>query len=484
MISLKVAPTKNNRITSRFGGRANSSGGTSFHAGTDLGAIKPGQVGDAIYAAQDGVVKFAGVNGSYGNCVIIEHTRDLFCTLYGHLDRIDVNVGRQVLAGNVIGTMGNTGISTGAHLHFEMRTVLYKNWAGSYGTISKTKCVDPEPYLTRLGASAQEIPYQEFPSTYNFEYERLILDQNQIQRHETLYGRKYRIMVFDENGNGVDVTDLHVTFDCTKTFTMDNSMSIITIYNLNALTEGKIIESGVRVTIEAGYEGAFGLIYDGDIIQVIRSRENGTDFVATIVAMDGERFLNSGFTAFTMTRGQTKRDIVEQLSNSAANPAKLGNISESYNESKYIRGKVVFGMAKEYLNQLAKTEGANFYMENGAVNLVRLKDFPTDQLIKLDPSSGLIGTPQQTDNGVNFKCLLTPRIKINSLVQIDAKYVLERQYSDGSEQGRILDKDGVYRIIEATYSGDNRGSDWYVNCTAVSQSAGDLPQILAVQLMG
>lgn len=300
--------------------------------------------------------------------------------------------------------------------------------------------------------------------------------------YEKLFGRKYRVMVFDKNGDGIDVSELHVIFDLTKTITLDNSVSIVTIYNLNAYTEGKLIENAQRVTIEAGYEGNCGLLFDGDVIQPIRYKENGTDYRLDLISLDGDRFKNQGFSAFTMTRGQTKRQVIEQLSNTAQNPAKLGSISDSYNNSKYIRGKVVFGMAKDYLKQLAKTEDAQFYMENGAINLVSLSDYSEDEIIKLDSTSGLIGSPQQTEDGVTFKCLINPRLKINKSVNIDNSLVIERQYSDGSEQGRILDQDGTYRVISIHISGDTRGQDWYMDCTAVSRSAGELPQLLAMQL--
>ena len=121
-------------------------------------------------------------------------------------------------------------------------------------------------------------------------------------------------------------------------------------------------------------------------------------------------------------------------------------------------------------------------MENGTINLVSLSDYPEDEIINLDSTSGLIGSPQQTEDGVTFKCLLNPRIKINSTVHIDPTLIIERQYSDGSEQGRILDQDGTYRIISLNIQGDTRGNDWYINCTSVSRSAGELPQLLAMQL--
>ena len=80
-------------------------------------------VGTAIKAAGSGEVivsKSSGWNGGYGNYIVIRHANGVQ-TLYAHLSRNDVGVGASVSVGQVIGGMGNTGRSTGSHLHFEVR---------------------------------------------------------------------------------------------------------------------------------------------------------------------------------------------------------------------------------------------------------------------------------------------------------------------------------------------------------------------------
>jgi murein DD-endopeptidase MepM/ murein hydrolase activator NlpD len=100
-----------NQISSPFGPRWGR-----LHAGVDV----PAPVGTPIYAADSGVVRLAGPTGGYGNYVCIQHTRTL-STCYAHQSRILVRAGRTVRAGQVIGLTGNTGFSTGPHLHFETR---------------------------------------------------------------------------------------------------------------------------------------------------------------------------------------------------------------------------------------------------------------------------------------------------------------------------------------------------------------------------
>lgn len=85
------------------------------HTGTDIGA----QYGATIIAAASGTVKFAGWNGGYGNCVIIDHGGGR-STLYAHMSSIGVSSGQTVAAGQTVGKVGSTGNSTGPHLHFEV----------------------------------------------------------------------------------------------------------------------------------------------------------------------------------------------------------------------------------------------------------------------------------------------------------------------------------------------------------------------------
>jgi murein DD-endopeptidase MepM/ murein hydrolase activator NlpD len=151
MIKFKVNPTSNQRITSEFGKREFA--GMQFHSGIDFGAIEPGVEGDELYAVADGTVRVSkvdsgNINVGYGNYIIIEHEE--YCTLYAHLQKLELKVGVNVKAGQVIGHMGNTGESTAAHLHFELRNCSYSNpyfWTkGSYKG-QFLMCINPIGYF-------------------------------------------------------------------------------------------------------------------------------------------------------------------------------------------------------------------------------------------------------------------------------------------------------------------------------------------------
>lgn len=106
------------RLTSGFGWRVHPiSGSKAFHTGIDIGA----KMKTPIHAAADGVVAFAGNGGSYGNMILLRHKNGLF-TVYGHASKLIAKKGQYVKRGQKIALVGSTGASTGAHLHFEVKS--------------------------------------------------------------------------------------------------------------------------------------------------------------------------------------------------------------------------------------------------------------------------------------------------------------------------------------------------------------------------
>ena len=104
-------------ITSRFGYRvAPTTGASTYHGGLDIGA----GMGASIVSAGAGDVIYAGANGGYGNCVMVDHGNGIV-TVYAHMSSIGVSYGQYVTAGQYVGAVGSTGVSTGPHCHFEIR---------------------------------------------------------------------------------------------------------------------------------------------------------------------------------------------------------------------------------------------------------------------------------------------------------------------------------------------------------------------------
>ncbi len=114
-------PVRYRRISARFGYRQHPIYHRKmFHFGLDLSA----PIGRTVYAPADGVIYFAGVRKGYGKFLMVEHPFG-FMTAYGHLSKILVQPGQYVKKGEPIAKVGNTGRSTGSHLHYEVRYLSY-----------------------------------------------------------------------------------------------------------------------------------------------------------------------------------------------------------------------------------------------------------------------------------------------------------------------------------------------------------------------
>lgn len=125
----QVVPASDENITSGFGYRRDPfNGRAAMHSGLDF----KGAVGSPIYAAAKGKVSYVGWRQGYGKTVEISHGNGMM-TRYAHLSRFDVKAGQEVDAGERIAGMGNTGRSTGPHLHFEVRI--------------NDRAINPRPFL-------------------------------------------------------------------------------------------------------------------------------------------------------------------------------------------------------------------------------------------------------------------------------------------------------------------------------------------------
>ena len=139
----QVVPADMAGISSGFGYRSDPfNGSAAFHAGLDF----KGAIGAPIHAAAKGKVSFVGQRQGYGNVVEVDHGNGMV-TRYAHMSAFRTTPGKDVLAGEVIGAIGNTGRSTGPHLHFEVRI--------------NDQAVNPRPFLegsTRVQKQAVSTP--------------------------------------------------------------------------------------------------------------------------------------------------------------------------------------------------------------------------------------------------------------------------------------------------------------------------------------
>lgn len=317
------------------------------------------------------------------------------------------------------------------------------------------------------------------------------------------WGRQYRVKIYQhtqaiagakdaktynqkfaqekETDKILDVSDLRVQFSVSRTAMLYPNQAKITIYNLNAATENTIVQEGYRVIVEAGYPANYGQIFDGSVIMCNRYKLEGKDYILNIIALDGTQFLNEGFCSFTYAKGQTARQVVQNICDKATNPITLGYASPQLDKIQYSKGATAYGSPKTTLADIARSINGTWFIDNGSLYMIAYSDNAAklpggyNQAVELNPQTGLLGNPQQVNYGVQARCLINPKLMPYGLIHITNSYITQQlvsigSYSQGISMPYELDPEGIYRICSVTFTGDTRGNEWYADIVAVGQS--------------
>jgi hypothetical protein len=264
-----------------------------------------------------------------------------------------------------------------------------------------------------------------------------------------------------------------------NSFRIDETPNTLTVrvYNISASTLNKILgNNGAEydtVTLTAGYQnGNKGNRLIGEIKQYRYGRERNVDSYLDILAADGDiAYINQSFPA-----GTTDSQELSAYAKSMGIPVATG--ADPFLSTGGIipdpRGKVAFGMTRIYMAKLAKTNNCRWSIQNGVVTLVPVTGYLPGQAVKINSSSGMIGTPEQTDAGIVIRCYLNPLIKIGQLVQINNadinQAVIKSQFFPSYTSQyypATTTNDGFYRVLVAEHVGDTRGNDWYTELTCL-----------------
>ncbi len=282
------------------------------------------------------------------------------------------------------------------------------------------------------------------------------------------YGRICQLIVSNQSLNGLDLSQFRIKFVVKRSDTMTPNVADIRVYNLSEETASLIKKEFTKVTLQAGYESNYGVIFQGNIKQVIIGRESATDTFIDIVAGDGDRAYNFAVVNITLAKGSTQRDQVNASINAMAPKGVTAGHLGEVTPQQLPRGKVMFGNARNYLRDVSQTDQSSWSIQDEKVTFVAKKAYLPGERVVLTSKTGMIGTPQQTNEGVNVKCLLNPNIKIASRVEIDNKSIqrFKINLSVPNSPANIpapLTADGVYYVLVAEHTGDNRGIDWYTS---------------------
>ena len=298
------------------------------------------------------------------------------------------------------------------------------------------------------------------------------------------FGRKVSLIIGFDSGEALDVSDLRIVYRVQRGDLQTPNSARIRVYNVSAATARRAQKEFTRVVLQAGYEGNFGIIFDGSIKQVRRGRESQTTTFLDITAADGDSAYNFAVVNTTLAAGSVATDHVS-VATAAMNPygVSLGYVPQ-VTSNPLPRGKVMFGMARDFLRSIAKTTQTVWSIQDGKVVMVPETAYMPGEIPVITSETGMIGLPQQTANGIEVKMLQNPSIKIGRLIWLDNASVQQYEYSlnvgQQAQNERIemqakLQDDGFYYVMLAEHSGDTRANEYYTSTTCLAADVTVLP---------
>lgn len=338
--------------------------------------------------------------------------------------------------------------------------------------------------------------------------------------------RHFELQLVDENGQGIDLSDFKVTFTI-DWFNISSASRLGTfkIYNLSADTTNRITgKEFSKVRLIAGYDGIapevsasdvgkvrevdaadvgqsdgrnYGLIYSGEIRYSVEGKDNPIDSYVLIQAADTDLAFATSITSQTLAAGYTVADVNRALMKDFEAKGATEGLTPEMPVTVFPRGRVLFGMTRHLMDNVAAQCGATWQFVDGQRQMVGNNEYVHEAIV-LNSATGLIGRPQQTiGNGVNVRALINPNIRVNGLIQLDQASVYRTALSNNDiamAGGQITDQnidgnitlsgttaqpasiatDGVYIVRGIMYTGDTRGQAWYMDMMCEARGAQDL----------
>lgn len=285
---------------------------------------------------------------------------------------------------------------------------------------------------------------------------------------------------------GLDLSEMHFAFQIQQADTQSPNNAVIRVWNLSDDTVKKIRGEYSRVVLQAGYEqGAYGIIFMGDLKQFRVGRENATDSYLDLLCADGDLGYCHGLANITWEKGATPDDVLKYA-------AKAMGMEISYKPDltginpAFIRGKVGWGMARDLMTKVCNTNGTTWSIQNGTVQVIPLTGYLPGEAVKINALNGMVGIPEQTDQGISVRVLLNPRLRVGGLVELNNKDINQliqqkdalpipfNQWTGIQYASKVAEgADGLYRLYVCEHSGDTRGQPWYSDlvCLAVDRSS-------------
>lgn len=288
--------------------------------------------------------------------------------------------------------------------------------------------------------------------------------------------RSAQLLVGDNAGNALDLSQLHIVFGVHGATTQTLKRAQVRIYNAAPSTLNRIQQEFTRISLSAGYESDatnIAQIFTGQISKVRHGRQNATDTFIDLECFDSDQAYNWSVTNATLAAGWSPDDLHRTLTQSVGLYGVTAGTKPTFPPVKLPRGRVLYGMTKDHLRGLANQTGCDWNLQDGYLNFIPQGGYLPNEAIVLSPATGLIGTPELTIEGIVVRCLLNPVIKSGMRIQIDNSYitdtVVKTPFTTQDIAMPTLDPRGVYKVLLVAHNGDTRGQHWQTEmvCTSI-----------------
>lgn len=299
--------------------------------------------------------------------------------------------------------------------------------------------------------------------------------------------RRASLVVSDASGNGLDLSGLNFEFQIKAADKESPQAGFFRIFNMKPETMAQIGPSPSsqysNVTLQCGYyglnnDGPFGVIFQGTIKQTRRGRQNATDSFLDLVAADGDIFATLAVLNYSLGAGSTSQSRLNAAL--AASGLTVGYIPDDVAGPTLPRGKAVHCMARRELHIWAATHGLTYSIQSGKIVFLPLLGFRDGEAVVVNAQTGMIGWPEQTEEGIKVRMLINPQLEVGCKLQINNADIQQAQQTNLSPQGEVdyatlqwnvpLNDDGIYRIHVIEHVGNTRANDWYSDVICLSST--------------
>jgi hypothetical protein len=307
-----------------------------------------------------------------------------------------------------------------------------------------------------------------------------IIASDSVFNQPQQYLRKCTLLVGDDTGSGIDLSNLQIKFSVVSATTQTRKHMEARIYNVADQTAATVQNEFTQVQLSAGYQnGPFGVIFSGYVTQFRRGRENAVDSFLDIIAATDDIPYNWANLNISINAGWSPTDVLNAILK-ALKPygVTAGSIPE-LPPIEMPRGKAAYGSVKDLLRGLASSQDCDWNLHDGKLNLIPRYTTVIGDVVTLNPQSGLLNSPTQTVDGLTVSSTLNPNIRPGGVIHVETGLVNTASIVTpltAEDYIPTLSVDGQYKAYSVTHVGDTRGQEWFTEsiCAALDPINGQV----------